>query len=57
MNDFFIWAKTNKIPYQVYTFESSLEILELKNPENLSEFFKYIGTKEKGFYVCGFFKL
>ncbi|MCU4138839.1 MAG: Branched-chain amino acid aminotransferase/4-amino-4-deoxychorismate lyase [Thermodesulfobacteria bacterium] len=55
MNDFFIWAKADKIPYQVYTFESPLEILELKNPENLSEFFEYIENQvKKGFYACGF---
>ena len=55
MNNFFIWAKANKIPYQVYIFKSPLEILELKNPENLSEFFEYIENQvKKGFMLVVF---
>jgi len=54
-NDFFIWAKADKIPYQVYVFKSPLKVLKLRNPENLSEFFYSLEEQtKKGFYACGF---
>lgn len=54
-NDFFIWAKANKIPYQLYIFKSPIKILTLKNPENLPKFFNSLENEVKrGFYACGF---
>ena len=54
-NDFFIWAKADKIPYQVYVFKSPLKVLKLRNPENLSDFFYSLEEQtKKGFYACGF---
>lgn len=54
-NDFFIWAKADKIPYEIYVFKSPVKILTLNYPEKLSEFFNSIeGELKKGLYACGF---
>lgn len=56
LNNFFLWAKADKIPYRVYLFKSPLKILKLYHPENLSDFLNSLETEtKKGFYACGFF--
>lgn len=55
LNDFFIWANADKIPYQLYIFKSPVKVLKLCNLDNLSDFFKYLEKQIKqGFYACGF---
>ncbi len=54
-NDFFIWAKADKIPYQIYVFKSPVKVLTLHNLEGVSDFFIHLEKQIKqGFYACGF---